>query len=95
MRGRYALEETMPGLWPTPAPAGARPDQLGHRERLRQRAASAGLAALPDYELLELVLFRTFPRGEVKPLAKALLAGSAPLRQSARPPWPSLRLWRA
>ena len=64
----------MPSLWPTPAPSGARPDQLGHRERLRQRAASARLAALPDYELLELVLFRTFPRGEVKPLAKALLA---------------------
>ncbi len=32
------------------------------------------LDALPDYELLELFLFRTFPRGEVKPLAKALLA---------------------
>ena len=64
----------MPGLRPTPAPSGARPDQLGRRERLRQRATSAGLAALPDYELLELVLLRTFPRGEVKPLAKALLA---------------------
>ena len=64
----------MPGLRPTPAPSGARPDQLGRRERLRQRATSARLAALPDYELLELVLLRTFPRGEVKPLAKALLA---------------------
>jgi len=31
------------------------------------------LEALPDYELLQLFLFRTFPRGEVKPLAKALL----------------------
>lgn len=29
--------------------------------------------ALPDYELLELFLFRTFPRGDVKPIAKALL----------------------
>ena len=46
---------------------------LGHRERLRERALK-GLDALPDYELLELFLFRTFPRGEVKPLAKALLA---------------------
>jgi DNA repair protein RadC len=52
----------------------ARPDQLGHRDRLRRRAASAGLDALPDYELLEIYLFRTFARGEVKPLAKALLA---------------------
>ena len=46
---------------------------LGHRERLRARALKS-LEALPDYELLELFLFRTFPRGEVKPLAKALLA---------------------
>jgi DNA repair protein RadC len=47
---------------------------LGHRERLRQRAKVGGFIALPDYELLELYLFRTFPRGDVKPLAKALLA---------------------
>ncbi len=46
---------------------------LGHRERLRERAKAGGLVALPDYELLELYLFRTFPRGDVKPLAKALL----------------------
>lgn len=45
---------------------------LGHRERLRARALKS-LDALPDYELLELFLFRTFPRGEVKPLAKALI----------------------
>ncbi len=37
---------------------------LGHRERLRERALKS-LDALPDYELLELFLFRTFPRGEV------------------------------
>ena len=59
--------------WPARTRA-ARPDQLGHRDRLRRRAASAGLDALPDYELLEVYLFRTFARGEVKPLAKALLA---------------------
>ncbi len=58
--------------WPVRS-AAARPDQLGHRDRLRQRAAK-GLDALPDYELLEIYLFRTFARGEVKPLAKALLA---------------------
>lgn len=45
----------------------------GHRERLRERARAGGLAALPDYELLELYLFRSLPRGDVKPLAKALL----------------------
>jgi DNA repair protein RadC len=48
--------------------------QLGHRERLRERARAGGLAALPDYELLELYLFRALPRGDVKPIAKALLA---------------------
>jgi DNA repair protein RadC len=45
----------------------------GHRERLRQRVRMGGFAGLPDYELLELHLFRTFPRGDVKPKAKALL----------------------
>ncbi|HEX3915945.1 MAG TPA: DNA repair protein RadC [Caulobacteraceae bacterium] len=50
----------------TPAP------HLGHRERLRQRARLA-MGALPDYELLELFLFRSLPQGDVKPLAKALL----------------------
>jgi DNA repair protein RadC len=50
----------------------AAPHQLGHRERLRHRAAQ-GLGALPDYELLELFLFRSLPQGDVKPLAKALL----------------------
>ena len=34
---------------------------------------SGGAAALPDYELLELVLYRAFPRGDQKPLAKALI----------------------
>jgi len=46
----------------------------GHRERLRQRFFKGGADALPDYELLELVLFRVFPRGDTKPLAKALIA---------------------
>ena len=46
----------------------------GHRDRLRLRARRAGPAALPDYELLELFLYRSIPRADVKPLAKALLA---------------------
>lgn len=33
----------------------------------------AGGDALPDYELLEMILFSARPRGDVKPLAKALL----------------------
>ncbi|QUD90699.1 DNA repair protein RadC [Phenylobacterium montanum] len=49
-------------------------DHSDHRERLRERALKGGLGALPDYELLELFLFRSIPRKDVKPLAKALLA---------------------
>jgi len=45
----------------------------GHRERLRARA-TISFDALPDYELLELILARGLPRGDVKPMAKALLA---------------------
>jgi DNA repair protein RadC len=52
----------------------ARPDHHGHRERLRQRFTNAGADALPDYELLELVLFRAIPRADTKALAKQLLA---------------------
>lgn len=44
-----------------------------HRQRLRDRFLQAGGAALPDYELLELVLFRAIPRQDVKPLARLLL----------------------
>lgn len=42
----------------------------GHRERLRARFLEVGEEGLPDYELLELVLFRSIPRRDVKPLAK-------------------------
>jgi DNA repair protein RadC len=55
------------------APRQARPHHEGHRARLRERAAIS-FAALPDYELLELLLARSLPRGDVKPIAKALLA---------------------
>lgn len=44
-----------------------------HRARLRARFAEAGAGALPDYELLELLLFRIIPRQDVKPLARRLL----------------------
>jgi len=60
-------------FWPAAAPA-VRPHHTGHRERLRERALAGGLNALPDYELLELYLFRSIPLRDVKPLAKSLLA---------------------
>ena len=67
---------------PVEVPSQAEPDAKsatpphyhGHRDRLRLRARRAGPGALPDYELLELFLYRSIPRSDVKPLAKALLA---------------------
>jgi DNA repair protein RadC len=44
-----------------------------HRKRLRQRFMEGGAQAMPDYELLELLLFRAIPRQDVKPLARELL----------------------
>jgi len=44
-----------------------------HRKRLRARFTEGGAAAVPDYELLELVLFRAIPRQDVKPLARRLI----------------------
>jgi DNA repair protein RadC len=44
-----------------------------HRQRLRARFMAGGASAMPDYELLELVLFRAIPRRDVKPLARALM----------------------
>jgi DNA repair protein RadC len=49
------------------------PHQLGHRERLRERFVMGGADAMPDYELLELVLFAAIPRRDVKPFAKSLI----------------------
>src|SRR5579862_7548952 len=73
-RSHPAVEEAPlnADAWWAASSAAPPPHHLGHRERLRQRAGH-GLAALPDYELLELYLFRSLPQGDVKPLAKALL----------------------
>jgi DNA repair protein RadC len=54
--------------------ADVKPHYHEHRARLRERFAEAGSEALADYELLELMLFRSIPRQDTKPLAKALLA---------------------
>jgi len=51
-----------------------KPHFHGHRQRLRDRFMNGGGDALPDYELLELVIAQAIPRGDVKPLAKDLIA---------------------
>lgn len=45
----------------------------GHRQRLRDKFMQHGHEPLADYELLELMLFRSIPRLDVKGLAKELL----------------------
>lgn len=55
-----------------PAKPGDNPN-AGHRKRLRERFRKTGPDGLPDYELLEMVLFNAIPRRDTKDLAKALL----------------------
>jgi len=57
-----------------PSPDAKQPSYIrDHRKRLRERFMLGGAGAMPDYELLELVLFRAIPRRDVKPLARLLL----------------------
>ena len=48
-------------------------DHAGHRQRLYKRFRDGGPDAMPDYELLEMILFRVYPRKDTKPIAKALI----------------------
>ena len=59
----------MPNLTAKP-----KPHYHGHRDRLRARFLESGASALADYELLELYLFRSILRRDVKPIAKELIA---------------------
>ena len=64
----------MPGeRLPQPESESAAPGHSGHRARLRERLLNGGAEALADYEVLEYLLFAANPRGDTKPLAKALL----------------------
>jgi DNA repair protein RadC len=68
-----------------------KPHYLGHRERLRRRFRDGGADAIPDYELLELVLFRAVPRRDTKPLAKAILAQFGTFAEAMNAPEERLR----
>ncbi|MFM1814036.1 MAG: hypothetical protein RLZ98_731 [Pseudomonadota bacterium] len=68
----------------------ASPLHLGHRERLRERFMQGGADAMPDYELLELVLFRAIPRRDTKDLAKRLLARFGSFAEVVNAPEPLL-----
>jgi DNA repair protein RadC len=60
-----------------PAPAPDAPfsstGPQGHRGRMRDRLLGRGAESLADYELLEMLLFLSFKKGDTKPLAKALI----------------------
>ncbi len=80
MAHQYTFSEMLLPLLSTdeasapPLPSGRLPSYIrDHRQRLRTRFIDGGADALPDYELLELVLFRAIPRRDVKPLARTLL----------------------
>ncbi|WP_370323072.1 RadC family protein [Roseococcus sp. SYP-B2431] len=45
----------------------------GHRSRMREKLLERGPDALADYELLEMLLFFGFRKGDTKPLAKRLI----------------------
>lgn len=63
----------------------------GHRRRLRSRLLKGGSDAIADDELVELALFAAKPRGDTKPLARALLARFGSFEQVVAAPGPSLR----
>lgn len=77
-----------PGLFEAPV---APPSYLGHRERLRERFMQGGPEALPDYELLELVLFNALPRRDTKDLAKRLIARFGSFAEVINAPVPLIK----
>ena len=72
-------------------PSTETPHYHGHRMRLRERFRGAGADALSDYELLEMVLFRALPRGDVKPLAKSLIKKFGSFAEAVHAPATRLR----
>lgn len=65
----FDLEEARPVALPSRPPSYLR----NHRKHLQERFFEGGAQAMPDYELLELILYRALPRADVKPIASALI----------------------
>jgi len=91
--GLFALKSPLPeAAAKAPAlKAVQAPHFHGHRDRLRERFSSGGADALPDYELLELVLFNAHPRQDMKPIAKALIAKFGSFAEAVNAPDARLR----
>jgi DNA repair protein RadC len=81
----FDLDEARPIALPSKPPSYLR----NHKQNLIDRFNDGGPQAMPDYELLELILYRALPREDVKSIASALLETfgdynrvlSAPLRR--------------
>ena len=77
---------------PVPLTGGRTPSYMAdHRKRLRTRFMDGGATAMPDYELLELVLFRAIPRQDVKPLAHLLMGAFGDFNRVVSAPVERLR----
>lgn len=46
---------------------------LGHRKRLKEKFLKSSIRSLPDYEIVEMLLYNCYPRRDTKPKAKSLL----------------------
>lgn len=86
-RGGGAKAPSQGGFFEAPVDTGP----AGHRQRLRDRFMKGGADAVPDYELLELVLFRAIPRRDTKDLAKRLIARFGSFSEVINAPEPRLR----
>ena len=67
-----------------------KPHYHGHRDRLQGRFLDGGAQALADYELLEIYLFRSIPRRDVKPIAKDLIQKFGSFAETIAAPIPLL-----
>ncbi|WP_460273001.1 RadC family protein [Celeribacter sp. ULVN23_4] len=65
----FDLDEARPVALPSRPPSYLR----NHSKHLQERLFDGGAQAMPDYELLELLLYRALPRADVKPIATALI----------------------
>ena len=89
-KGPKSKGATQGGFFDAAAATGADTGNDGHRARLRQRFRKGGPDALPDYELLELILFRAIPRRDTKALAKQLIARFGSFAEVVSAPEPRL-----
>jgi DNA repair protein RadC len=78
IEGAAAQSAPLPTADPAPRPVPAEAPfpstgPHGHRARMRDKLLTRGPDALADYELLEMLLYFAMPKGDTKPLAKALI----------------------